>query len=113
MWDAELLERTMHIFNTSPNPHRNPINPIDRPIRANLNLGEPQIAVEALQRLAEIDPGHAALRTELPETRMLAAQHRQQQGGVRMTVVAAPAGQEQQQQQAVGGAAAGAAAAGS
>lgn len=58
--------------------------------RANLNLGEPQLAVESLQRLADIDPGHQALREELPEAQMLAARQRQQQGSVRMQVL--PAG---------------------
>ncbi|KAI8468630.1 MAG: hypothetical protein J3K34DRAFT_522752 [Monoraphidium minutum] len=54
--------------------------------RAQLNLGEPQLAVDSLQRLAAASPGHAALQKELPEALMLAARQRQQQG-VRMHVL--------------------------
>ena len=63
--------------------------------RANLNLGEPRIAVDALRRLEDVAPGHAALASELPEALALAARQRQQQqqlgggggGGLRMQVV--------------------------
>lgn len=44
--------------------------------------------MESLQRLADLAPGHEALRAELPEARMLAARQRQQQGGGRARVVA-------------------------
>lgn len=60
--------------------------------RANLNLGEPQLAVENLQHLAEVAPGHEALQKDLPEAMMLAARQRQQKGGVRMQVVSANGG---------------------
>jgi tetratricopeptide (TPR) repeat protein len=54
--------------------------------RANRNLGEPHIAVDCLERLAGLEPGHDALRTELPEARVLASR-RAAVGGVRMQVL--------------------------
>ncbi|GBF88735.1 hypothetical protein Rsub_01636 [Raphidocelis subcapitata] len=59
--------------------------------RANRNLGEPQIAVECLGRLAELEPGHEALRAELPEARMLASRCAAA-GGVRMHVLGGDGG---------------------
>jgi tetratricopeptide (TPR) repeat protein len=52
--------------------------------RAQLNLGEPQLAVASFQRVLELQPEHAEARTELAGAQMLALKQQAAGGGVRM-----------------------------
>lgn len=56
--------------------------------RVQLNLGEPQLALQSYQAAAQLAPGHPDLAKELPAAQMYAKLHKQQPAGTRAHVTA-------------------------
>lgn len=58
--------------------------------RVQLNLGEPQLALQSYQTAAKLQPGHPDLAQELPAAQMYAKMHKQQPAGTRAHVTGPP-----------------------